>query len=121
MPTISAINGHTFGVALFIALCCDWRLMRKNCGNLCMPVVQLNTSPQKAWRRLITFKLPANAVRTTMLTGKQWVSNEAVNVQMIDKEIDTQNDNDKFIEKCIEFASTLTGFAHNRTNYSRIK
>eukprot|EP01084_Bolivina_argentea_P153176 267093_1 len=120
MPTVAAINGHTFGVALFIALCCDWRLMKKSCGKLCMPALQLNTSPQKAWRRLIPFKLPAMTVKTTMLTGKQWTSKEALNVEMIDEEIYCEN-NEIFIEKCIAFASTLTRFAGNRANYSRIK
>ena len=36
MPTIAALNGHTFGAGAFISMCCDWRLMRKDCGKICL-------------------------------------------------------------------------------------
>eukprot|EP01084_Bolivina_argentea_P054517 99965_1 len=120
MPTVAAINGHAFGIGLLIALCCDYRIMKKECGKLCMPAVKLSLTPNKAWRKIMPSKLPSDTIRTAMLTGKQYGSKQAFNAQIIDEEINAEN-NDSFIEKCIEFASMLTRFAHNRENYSQIK
>lgn len=42
IPTISAINGHAFGVGLFFALACDYRIMRNDRGFLCFPEAVMN-------------------------------------------------------------------------------
>ena len=41
MPTIAALNGHTFGGGVFIAMACDWRIMLENSGNLCFPEIKV--------------------------------------------------------------------------------
>ena len=123
MPTIAAINGHTFGAGAFIAMCCDWRVMRKDSGKICFPEVKIgyNINERSGWRELISLKLTPTTLRTAMLTSKEFTSSDALKAQMIDKVIDTNNDNDKFIEKCIAFGQSLTPLSHNRENYSRLK
>lgn len=40
LPTVSVINGHAFGAGFFLALSCDWRVMRKDRGFLNFPEVR---------------------------------------------------------------------------------
>ena len=121
MPTIAALNGHTFGAGAFIAMCCDFRIMRKDCGKICFPEVKIGINISEGWRELISLKLTPSTLRTSILTGKQWTSSEALKGEMIDKVIGTNNNNDKFINKCIAFGQSLTPLAHNRENYTRLK
>lgn len=121
MPTIAALNGHTFGAGAFIAMCCDFRLMRNNSGRICFPEVKLGLNISEGWRELLSLKLTPTTLRTAILTGKQWTTSEALNGELIDKVIDTNNDNNKFIDKCVGFGQQLSGLAHNRGNYSRLK
>lgn len=39
LPTIAVLNGHAFGAGFFLALSCDWRVMRKDRGFLNFPEV----------------------------------------------------------------------------------
>eukprot|EP01083_Nonionella_stella_P192676 712094_1 len=120
MPTVAAINGHAFGAGFFLFMCCDYRIMKKNGGRLCVPAVKLNLSPNTAWTTLLKIKLNPKTLRTTMFTGKQWMSNEALEAELIDQEIDAHN-SDIFTGRGVQFASSLSKFSKNRANYSRIK
>eukprot|EP00483_Globobulimina_turgida_P000752 UN00752 len=70
MPTVGAINGHAFGAGFFAAMCCDYRLMKKECGRLCIPAVKLQISLNTAWTKVLELKLTPKAMRTTMFTWK---------------------------------------------------
>lgn len=119
MPTIAALNGHTFGAGAFIAMCCDWRLMRKDCGRVCFPEVKIGINVSEGWRELISLKLPPQTLRTAILTGKQFTTSNALSGKLIDQELDTRPD--EFIKRCIQFGQQLSPLAHNRENYSRLK
>ncbi len=90
MPTICAINGHTFGAGAFIAMCCDWRLMRKDCGKICFPEVKIGINISEGWRELLQLKLPPQTLRTAILTAKTFNSMEALNGKIVDKVIDRE-------------------------------
>eukprot|EP01084_Bolivina_argentea_P284359 487330_1 len=121
MPTIAAINGHSFGVGMFISMFCDWRLMKKNSGKLCFPEAKMGLNLNIGWRELLQEKLPGVTLRTAILTAKKYNSNEAVTAELIDYEIDANNDNDIFVQECIKFAKPLTKIIKNREKYSTMK
>lgn len=50
MPTVAALNGHTFGAGAFVAMCCDWRLMRGQSGKMCFPEAKLGLNLSPGWR-----------------------------------------------------------------------
>ena len=96
--------------------------MKKDCGKLCIPAIKLGISLPVPWHKIIEMKWTPNTLRTAMLTGKHWTSNEALNGGIIDEEIDCES-NEEFIEECTQFVvdSKLTDIAKNRTNYSAMK
>ena len=46
---VAAINGHAFGAGVFLALACDWRLMRTERGFLNFPELNLGMRLSKAF------------------------------------------------------------------------
>ena len=41
LPTIAAINGHSYGAGAFLAICHDYRIMREDRGYICFPEAKL--------------------------------------------------------------------------------
>lgn len=39
IPTVAAINGHAFAAGAFLALACDYRIMREDRGWICISEV----------------------------------------------------------------------------------
>lgn len=121
MPTIAAMNGHTFGAGAFISMCCDWRIMRKDCGRICFPEAKLGINISKGWRELISLKLTPQTARTALLTAKQYNTSEALESKMIDKVLDTGSGNWMFMKTCIAFGQKLSPLGKHGMNYKRLK
>ena len=121
MPTIAAMNGHTFGAGAFISMCCDWRIMRKDCGRICFPEAKLGINISEGWRELISMKLTPQTARTALLTAKQYNTVEAMESKMIDRVIDTNQNNELFMTQCIAFGQELSPLGKNGRNYTRLK
>jgi len=85
--TVAAINGHGFGAGIFLALACDWRVMRTQRGFLCFPEINLGLKLSKPFAELAKSKLSPYALREGVLLGKRWSSAEALALGIIDKEV----------------------------------
>ncbi|KAL3916575.1 MAG: hypothetical protein SGPRY_006762 [Prymnesium sp.] len=105
---VAAINGHAFGAGIFLALSCDWRLMRNKRGFLCFPELNLGMRLSKVryscrtcafdcvahvlcvtWKgfgELAKAKLSAKTLREAILTGKRYASTDAVAAGIVDRE-----------------------------------
>merc|ERR1719410_138859 len=106
MPTIAAIGGHSFGAGPFLSLCCDYRMMRKDSGYICAPEAKMGVPLPLGWSAILKAKLLPNTMRTFVLTSKKFNSSEALDAQIVDQVIDT-NDNEFFVDQCLKFAVTL--------------
>lgn len=83
-PTVAAINGHAFGAGFFLALACDWRVMRTEKGFLNFPELNLGMRLSKPFAELAKSKLSPAALRTGVLSGKRFSSQDALTWGIID-------------------------------------
>jgi len=112
LPTIAALNGHAFGAGIFLALACDWRVMRKDRGFLNFPEVNLGL-PLDKFKFLVT-KLPPLAQRT-VLTGEKIDAQAALNYGIVDYIEPEEN----LVPRGIKLALSLSGKSPD--NYSQLK
>lgn len=85
-PTVCAITGHGFGAGLFIALACDWRVMRNDKAWVNCPELNLGMRLSKGFAELLKAKLTAAALRIGVLTGKRFTSSAALAAGIVDAE-----------------------------------
>lgn len=85
--TIAAINGHCIGAGLFIALACDFRIMRTERGFLQWPEARLGMRLSKGFAELSKAKVTDPIViREGVLMAKKYTSREALKRRIIDHE-----------------------------------
>eukprot|EP00586_Coscinodiscus_wailesii_P000250 CAMPEP_0172481200 /NCGR_PEP_ID=MMETSP1066-20121228/6866_1 /TAXON_ID=671091 /ORGANISM="Coscinodiscus wailesii, Strain CCMP2513" /LENGTH=244 /DNA_ID=CAMNT_0013243233 /DNA_START=53 /DNA_END=787 /DNA_ORIENTATION=- len=84
--TVAAINGHAFGAGLFLALACDYRLMRTERGYLNFPEVNLGMRLAKGFAEISKAKVGKLTLREGVLTAKRYGSREAVDAGLVDGE-----------------------------------
>mmetsp|Transcript_34519 Transcript_34519/g.67928 ORF Transcript_34519/g.67928 Transcript_34519/m.67928 type:complete len:246 (-) Transcript_34519:151-888(-) len=98
--TVAAINGHGFGAGLFLALACDFRVMRTSRGYLCWPELNLGMRLAKGFSELSKAKASQATLREGVLTGKRYNSSEALKAGLVDVECPIEN----LIEEAAEMA-----------------
>jgi enoyl-CoA hydratase/carnithine racemase len=96
-PTIALMNGHAFGLGLFLGLACDHRIMIQwedengemnetfNQARLCLPEITIGLPLGSGFAALAKTKLYPSTLRTAALTGKQFDCQEALHAGIIDK------------------------------------
>jgi enoyl-CoA hydratase/carnithine racemase len=77
-PTVAAINGHAFAGGAFLALSCDYRLMREDRGWFSVSEVDVGVPVPAPMMGILQGKLSANTARDALLTGKRYTAEEAV-------------------------------------------
>lgn len=78
IPTVAAINGHAFAAGAFLALACDYRLIREDRGWICVSEVDVGVPISAPMMNLLKAKLPANTARDAVLSGKRYAADEAI-------------------------------------------
>uniref|UniRef100_A0A7S2E8X5 Enoyl-CoA hydratase/isomerase family protein n=1 Tax=Trieres chinensis TaxID=1514140 RepID=A0A7S2E8X5_TRICV len=110
--TVAAINGHAFGAGLFLALSCDFRLMRTQRGYLCFPELNLGMPLAKGFAELIKAKVSGPTMREGVLTGKRYGSSEALEAGLIDGECDAEELNGRAEETALGGLPESLGLAN---------
>ncbi|MEP5765104.1 MAG: enoyl-CoA hydratase/isomerase family protein [Halieaceae bacterium] len=77
-PTVAAMNGHAFAGGAFMALSCDYRIMREDRGWFSVSEVDVGVPIPPAMMGILQGKLPANTARDALLTGKRYTADEAI-------------------------------------------
>ena len=88
--TVAAINGHAFGAGLFLALACDYRLMRTQRGFVNFPELNLGMRLAKGFAELSKSKVGATTLREAVLTGRRYGSGDAIRAGIVDDECDVE-------------------------------
>lgn len=78
VPTVAALNGHTFAAGAMMALAQDVRVQRADRGFFCLPEVDIRIPFTDAMAALIQAKLPQPVVHEAMAFGRRYGGDEAV-------------------------------------------
>ncbi|MGY5311407.1 enoyl-CoA hydratase/isomerase family protein [Nocardia gipuzkoensis] len=84
LPTIAAVNGHTFGAGAMLAIAHDYRVMREDRGYYCFPEVDINIPFTPGMAALIQTKLSSQAAVTAMTTGHRFSGQDALAAGLVD-------------------------------------
>ncbi len=77
MPTVAAMNGHTFAAGAMLALSHDHQIMRADRGYFCLPEVDLGLPFTPGMSALLQARLPAVTAHEAMVTGRRYGGEEA--------------------------------------------
>src|SRR5947209_12156327 len=88
---IAALNGHTVGGGLEIALACDIRIARQNGGKVGLPEVTLGVLPGTGGTQRLARALPKNKAIEMMTEGKLISFEEAQDLSLINYIYESEN------------------------------
>ena len=100
---IGALNGHTVGGGLEIALACDIRIARAGAGKIGLPEVNLGVLPGTGGTQRLGRLLGKSKSIELMVEGGTFGFEEALELGLVNKIYDT-DDNDSFIDAVMEYA-----------------
>ncbi|UGT61689.1 enoyl-CoA hydratase-related protein [Nocardia asteroides] len=84
MPTVAAVNGHSFGAGAMLGIAHDYRLMRADRGYYCFPEVDIDITFTPGMAALIQAKLTPRAALTAMTTGRRFGADDALAAGLVD-------------------------------------
>ncbi|KAF8322117.1 ClpP/crotonase, partial [Clavulina sp. PMI_390] len=85
MPTIAALNGHTFGAGFALALCCDYRIMQTSNGWCGMGEIFAGTSLGSIFSAILQCKLPSVLLKRSIpLEGRKFKAKEMHDLGVVD-------------------------------------
>src|SRR5207253_3793647 len=100
---IAAMNGHTVGGGLEIALACDIRIARRNAGKVGLPEVNLGVLPGTGGTQRMARALPKNKAIEMMTEGKLITFEEAQELGLINYIYESEGYWDKVMEYAQQF------------------
>lgn len=84
MPTVAALQGHTFAAGAMFALAHDFRVMRADRGYICLPEVDIQIPFTPGMSALIQAKLTPQTALRAMTTGRRYGGTDAVEAGIVD-------------------------------------
>ena len=115
VPTVAALNGHTFAGGAMLALTHDFRVMRSDRGFFCLPAVDLKINLPPGMISLIQSRLSPVVFRDLMLTGKRIGGMEAKAQGVVDEAVP----GDQVLPQALSLAAGLAG--KDRQTYAALK
>jgi enoyl-CoA hydratase len=104
---IGALNGHTVGGGLEIAMAADLRIARKGAGKVGLPEVSLGVLPGTGGtQRLVRIVGKAKAIEL-MAEGQTFDFDTAKELGLVNRVVEADS-RDDFLEKVLEYASHFT-------------
>lgn len=105
--TIAALNGHTVGGGLEIAMACDMILARSGGGKIGLPEVNLGVLPGTGGTQRLSRLVGKAKAMELMVTGDTFGFDRAVELGIVNRVVDA-GDHGEFMTKVMEFAESFT-------------
>jgi len=103
MPTVAAINGHTLGGGLELALVCDFRFMGRDSGRIGLPESRLGMIPSLGGTQRLPQVVGKTKAIEMMFKGLQLTPEDALEITLI-TDIFSRDD---LYEKSFDYARRL--------------
>ena len=117
---VAAMNGHTVGGGLEIALACDLRIARKNGGKMGLPEVNLGVLPGTGGTQRLTRLLGKSRAMQLMCEGDTFDFDTATAYGLVNHLFEAESHKD-FMAKVLEYARKFTPPARASLAVGRIK
>ena len=105
--TIAALNGHTVGGGLEVAMAADLRIARKGAGKVGLPEVTLGVLPGTGGTQRLTRLVGKSKAIELMATGSNMEMEDAVQLGIVNRVIEADS-TDAFMDAIKEFAVQFT-------------
>ncbi len=103
VPTVAALNGHAFAAGAFLALACDYRIMRSDRGWLCISEVDVGVPIGDPMMNLLKARVSPRIARDAVLSGRRYPAEEAAAAGLVDA-VDKEPD---LLADALKLASSL--------------
>lgn len=117
---IAALNGHTVGGGLEVALACDLRIARKGAGKIGLPEVALGVLPGTGGTQRLTRLLGKSRAMQLMCEGTTFDFDAALTHGLVNHVWETETHRD-FMAKVLEYARRFTPPGRASLAVGRIK
>jgi enoyl-CoA hydratase len=114
---IAALNGHTVGGGLEIALACDIRIARRNAGKVGLPEINLGVLPGTGGTQRLARALPKNKAIEYMTEGKLMSFEDAQELALINYIYESEN----YWEQVMQYAKQFCPPNRASRTFGRIK
>lgn len=104
---IAALNGHTVGGGLEVAMAADLRIGRKNSGKIGLPEVTLGVLPGTGGTQRLTRLIGKSRAIELMVTGRNFDMQEAAEFGIVNQVFEADS-NEAFLDQVDAFASQFT-------------
>jgi enoyl-CoA hydratase/carnithine racemase len=84
VPTVAALQGHTYAGGAMFALAHDWRVMRADRGFLCLPEADINIPFTPGMNALLLAKMTPAAATDTMVGARRLGGEDALAAGIVD-------------------------------------
>ncbi|MEV0248904.1 enoyl-CoA hydratase/isomerase family protein [Nocardia sp. NPDC050712] len=105
MPTVAAVNGHSFGAGAMLAIAHDYRVMRADRGYYCFPEADINIPFTPGMAALIQAKLTPQSAITAMTTAHRFGGEQALAAGLVDETAAE----DRVLDRAVERLTPLIG------------
>jgi enoyl-CoA hydratase/carnithine racemase len=105
VPTVAALQGHTFAAGAMLALAADFRVMRADRGFFCLPEVDIRIPFTPGMAALIQARLAKKTAHEAMTTGRRYGGSDALAAGIVD----AVADEDQVLPAALDLARPLAG------------